>query len=308
VGAVQPPQPGACYENVWHSMADHSTILHDTIRSYLAAGVSPTLLTYSCRTSGLVGARGCQDDDCTEYPIFSATSLMFERVIFIGSRSQQGKGGLQGPVMFQTLVVGVLRRCSPVPEKGLNTTICHTNLGDYRAHLLRALGIPDRVVTNSELACPRLLLLDRRDAKWRRLHNQKDILLKLQQALPQCATVSMSTFSKRVPLYSQIGAVHNSTIVLAGRGAASSLYPFLPRHGGYFSFSSDRWNPFRDLEPKFLVVVHRYVKMTHHDRADMPPHKFAYGYDSNKCGYFETDVEGFVDTVRDLLNKIERRL
>eukprot|EP00760_Papus_ankaliazontas_P008100 PhM_4_TR13669/c0_g1_i1/m.70877 len=150
--------------------------------------------------------------------------------------------------------------------------------------------------------------MDRVGAKWRRLHNQADVITALRRQLPKCSAVFVQTFSKKTTLAQQISAVHNATVVLTGRGAASALFPFLPHGGIYVSFSSDGWNPYRDIEPAWTRVVHRYVKPTHHDRGDRPPVKFPYGIDTNRCGYVEDDVDGFAEVVvKAIVNERKKR-
>lgn len=284
-------------------------MLHDTLRGfpdvYHNDGKTADVahLTYTCMaTWGAVD--GCLGgaEACGALPLFDAHAALFGRnVHFLDSPTERERREIKR-MTFKTLVIGTRTRCSVVAESGINTTDCHKNLEMYRRRMLRLHGLHDRAVSREDLRCPRVVLLDRVGAKWRRLHNQDAVLAALKSALPSCATITRVTFSKKVALRDQIWVVLNSTVVMAGRGAASSLFPFLPRGGVYVSFSSDRWNPFRDIEPVWVrKVVHRFVKPVHHARADLPPQRFSFGVDTNRCGYLEESPTGFAKAVMNAL-------
>jgi len=290
------PMPGACFKNAWHTVADYMVTLHDTIRQH----PMPTLFTWTCADVWDRRDINCYSEkSCTQQTLFWFVRALTKDVYWMGEHLPNHD------IHIPELCVGVDPTCSPVHE-GVNTTDCEENLWRFRGAILAKASILPRKVTEAELACPNVVYLTRSNAKYRRWHNEGEVLERLKQHLPRCATITPILFHQKWSVPQQLSVVHNATIIITGRGAASSYAGFLPHGGGFLSVSGDLWNPYRDLEPSWYVTQHRTVDITHPDSPKRPPIRFSYGYDSNKSGLYEADVDKFLEAFDTLLRRMRK--
>eukprot|EP00760_Papus_ankaliazontas_P008329 PhM_4_TR13731/c4_g1_i1/m.25179 len=337
VAAIIPPLPGACFRNAWHTVADYMTVMFHTLSMIRETSErdDATITVFTATCGDVYRLKECYDvESCTKPSLFWFVREMVSRVYWFGTSEATARAGpmqlsSSSPsssssryLRFPKLCIGANAECSPF-HVGLNTPTCQSNLWSFRRHfLLRGdthnNNNVDAAVSSGEMMCPRVVYLSRANAQYRRWFNDKECLELLETHIAQkyCHSNNNNNnnnkFVQTVVLHgklsaqAQIDIVHNATIIITGRGAASAFLPFLRVGGGFLSITADKWEPYSDMDPWWYATVHRVVKMTHHEDPRRAPVRFSFGYDSNRCGYVEQNPSALLKSFDLLVEKMKR--
>ena len=247
-------------------------------------------------------------------------------------------------VHFHDVFLGLANRCTPIPDVTEKVDACQEVLDRMRTHVLSMYGMSPSRAAPGLAALPEgkpqptddhlnVHIMNRQGNAYRSMKPYKEVMEALRSRILQewavelkkpvatgirsSSTVSHVWFDA-APLHGgmtfaeQVSKIHNTSVLIAGRGAGTALALFLPLGAGYLSVSAfDRWHPTRNVLPRNYVLDHHTVKLVHHLDPSKPPQRFisskgASYVDANRAGYL-VDPERIGDAVAVLLHSMHER-
>eukprot|EP00658_Telonema_sp_P-2_P044172 TRINITY_DN32029_c0_g1_i1.p1 TRINITY_DN32029_c0_g1~~TRINITY_DN32029_c0_g1_i1.p1 ORF type:complete len:200 (-),score=32.94 TRINITY_DN32029_c0_g1_i1:561-1160(-) len=144
-------------------------------------------------------------------------------------------------------------------------------------------SITTREVTPREVACPQIRYVTRSTQRYRKVlptaEFEHGLLQYFNTSFTHCLVdgftvhdfVKPLSFNYTTPFDRQFHALQNVSILIAGRGAITSLSIGLPDGAAYFGLAgtSDLWEPYGHVQMQWITFKHYVTKMR---RPEKPKH------------------------------------
>lgn len=214
---------------------------------------------------------------------------------------------------FPFVFLGLKNECSPIPMKGVGSLECQRSYRAMRDFTLTQYGLDpaqqicphssSNVHNDSLSACvsPFIHIMSRQKDKYRYFTPFEEMVSAIKKAAqahtssPQGGEdvsrgkrprVEVVVLHGGMSFADQLQIIHNTTLLVAGRGGGTALSLFLPVGAAYLSISGhDKWNPWRDLQPDWYHLGHYTATFVHHEDPNRSPQLFGGNVDGNRAAY-----------------------